>query len=239
MNPSSIGVSGVCLALVACAAPDQTSMIRVHDPTALSLEFPAEEGSQTLLPASASPVEVRVPATWGRRRGAGEVDAIRTGAGGIALRCSTCLWTPPTTIVTSDGRLTTFGRAGEAVVVDHDLVRVKIAYRYDDLATGTLRSVGAAPNVLEVVTPASNVVDVRTRPTSSTGAGIALMLAGVAVGALGSYALASRSSAAPDHQDLLLGTGIGGIALGGAIAIGGGALLLPAFSREGTVEGPR
>ncbi len=253
MRVQLASLSCVFLAATACA-PLQETVVHVQDPTALAVEVSSSDGKKTVLPGTPDPATARVPTTFGT----GEVDAIRRGAGGIALRCSTCVGVSPMTILTDGGALITFGDPKTTVVRDGDLLRIKIAYLYDDLAVGHLRAVeepgsvvstdgngrrARSPstsrlNVLELVTPASNVLDVHTKKSSTTGPGIALLVAGVAVGALGAFALASRSSADTTERNMLLAGGITGLAIGGGMAAGGTVLLVTSPSSEGSSTAP-
>jgi len=222
------------LLLAAACSPSQETHVRVVDPSAVSLEDPAAAGDKVVLAASADPARARLARSYG----AGDVHAVRDGAGGIALQCSTCAAVSPTPILTADGAATTYGDPRNTVIPDGDRLRIRVAYLYKDLATGNLHEVGGTPrlNVLELVTPKSNVEAVRSTKSSTTAGGVALMLAGVAVGALGSYALAARGSADPSQRGLLLAGGASGLVIGGGMAIGGAALVAPAFSR--TEGGP-
>jgi hypothetical protein len=214
--------------LIGCA-PVQRTTVLVRDPSAVSVEIPTKDGPTTALPADGEPGEATVPSI-GRSARASGVTAFRDGAGGIALRCERCLGAPPTPILWADGHIVTLGAPDVAIVRDGDMVRVGIPSNADALATGHLSPIAHGRQV-ELVTPASNVVEVKGTDTGHTVAGIVLLGAAAIVGAVGASAIRARDTADPSQRGLLLGTGIIGLGLGAGLGVGGTALVLTPRTR--------
>jgi hypothetical protein len=189
--------------------------VTVRDPSAVRVEVDRGKGLQVLLPEGASSNEVPLPDTSPPfREGYREKTVVRRlPAGPIVLACAKCD-PEEKTLVPLDGTIT-FGSKFGVQSFDWTQKEMRVHLRDGrDASYGTVSAFDA-----EVVTPWSNVVQVRRASTPDRYLGLKLLLSAAMGIALGSFALGDGVS---NHHATTTTFGAIILPISGVLAIGGG-----------------
>jgi hypothetical protein len=151
---------------------DETTLVRVRDASAVSVEAPTPGGSTRLLDAGGPVGAAYVPRS--RPPFTEEVKAatvVRRASGEVTLACPSCLGAPESVVIQQGAPIVLQGNPGQTLVWTPGALGMRFA---QDALFGCHRGGGKCPREalsLRLETPAINVLDVRYRKRVATAHG--------------------------------------------------------------------
>lgn len=196
----------------------------VRDPSGVRMEIDSPEGPRTVLPPGATAAEIPLPDSTPPFEGGLHQKTVvrRLPAGPIEIACDKC--SPDVkTLVPMNGRLT----LGESFqVAKFDFTRSEMRVHFTDVRTGEFNTMASYD--ADVVTPWTNVSEVRRVSTPDRGFGFKLLLSAAIGAVLGGFALVDGVA---DHREASTIFAAVLLPISGILGIGGSWYVL-APSRE-------
>jgi hypothetical protein len=190
----------IALSCAACGDPTVTTTVRVHDPSAVAVQITNEHGeTEVLLPPGREPREVELPRTSPpyEARVLFTASALRRERGTIVLRCDACVGTPTVEAMPSSGQLVLAGTSHDERFVPEvrgDSLVIHVAYPYQPNRRGGPSTAFS----VDLVTPTTNVDELRKKGGDLRGGGLALLITGLVLTATGT-ALLYEGTQVEDH----------------------------------------
>jgi hypothetical protein len=192
---------------------DETTLVHIRDPSAVTVAARTPDGSQSLLDAGEGPQQAEISPTKPPFTELIKYAVVaRTTTGAVTLECPSCLGAEAGTVVPAGGPIELRGDPGRTLVWKPEGLGMRFAY---EALFRCHRGRGDCPRealALWLATPASNVTEIRYRKLVSTGHGertgawiSAILGAAIVLGGSVVAVGTSVAEGAPSEPGLIIG----------------------------------